>query len=281
MRNRYRSAMYGLAATLAITTTIGFAAAGAANASTHKAKPALTPACTFNDYCSDPVFNAEFQPLYFINSNNAEDNIGNPINLGYANDNNPGEDWTVDEQGSVRSLYHLGELDAAMMVHYRHNFAAEIMYTPWGVLTDMCRGLARDAYEGERVTLQPCGSFPRTLWIIGSNKWPAGKHGLSNMCKGECYGGNELVSASGTNPSVPYILTAGGGVWGGDPTATLQVDMQTADDGIVNPGQLWCTVTVDYGGGTAGPPPVSPPTYEPNEDCFPGDGETIVLGATK
>jgi hypothetical protein len=272
MRNRYRSAMYGLAATFAVTTTIGFAAAGAANASVHKAKPALTPACQEFNYCSDPVFNVEFQPLYFINSQNAETNPGNPVDLGYANDNNWGEDWTVDVQGSIHYLYHLGAMDAAMMVHYAHNYAVEVMYTPLGVLTNMCRGLYRDAYEGEKVTLVPCGTFPRTLWIIGSNKYPAGKTkspcGPGQGSSGVCYGGNELISASGTNPSVPYVLTAGGGIWGGDPTAQLQVDMQTGIDGEVNPGQLWCTVTVNYAGGLDGPPPGSPPTYTPVADCF-------------
>jgi hypothetical protein len=269
MRNRYRSAMYGLAATFALTTTIGFAAAGAANASTQTAKPALTPACSANDYCSDPVFNAEFQPLYFINSNEAGWAPGNAVNLDYANDTNFGEDWTVDIAGPVWFLYHLGEVNAAVMTRYYHDWAAEVQYTPGGFSTGMCRGLARNAWEGEKVTLVPCGTFPRTLWIIGSNKYLAYKHGAS--CGTECYGGNVLITAATTNPTVPYVLTAGGGIWGGDPTAQLQVDMQTSDDGIVNPGQLWCTVTVDYSGGVGGPPPVSPPTYTPNEQCFPKD----------
>jgi hypothetical protein len=274
MRNRYRRAMYGLAATVAVTTTFGLSAAGAANASTPKTKPAVTPACAFNDYCSDPVFNVEFQPLYFVNSNNALPTPGNRINLGYANDNNPGEDWTVDVQGSVKKLYHLGFVSAAVYLHYKNSYAAEVMYTPFGELTNMCRGLWKNAFEGELVTLQPCGSFPRTLWIIGSNEYPA-PASKTAKANASYYGGNELISASGTNPSVPYVLTAGGGVWGMDPTATLQVDQPTADDGYVNQGQLWCTATVSYTG-TTGPPPVSPPTYKSNSPyCFPTSYDTL------
>jgi hypothetical protein len=267
MRIRYGRALYGLAAVVAVTTSLGLTAAGSANAAAQKVRPDVTPECTFDDYCSDPVFNVEFQPLYFVNANEALPEVGNGINLGYANDNNPGEDWTVDIQGSVHDLYHLGFLSSAMQLHYRHNIAVEVMYTPYGVGTNLCRGVARNAYQGERVTLVPCGTFPRTLWIVGSNEYLADK---SQVKADGVYGGNELISASGTNPSVPYLLTAGGGVWGMDTGATLQVNQQSFADGIVNPSQLWCTATVDYTG-TTGPPPVSPPTYTANTDCFPID----------
>jgi hypothetical protein len=268
MRNRYRSAMYGLAATVALTTAVSLSAAGAASAATHKAKPNVTPACAFQSYCSDPVYNIEFGTQYFVNDNNALLNPGNAINLAWANDNNPGQDWTVDLQGSVHQLYKLGFVSAAIELHYKKSYAAEVMYTPYGVQSNLCRGLWRNAYQGEVVTLQWCGTFPRTLWIIGSNE-NASPHTTAkvgdkpNLVKSTSYyGGNELISASGTNPSIPYVLTAGGGVFGGNPFATLQVDRPTADDGYVNPGQLWCTVYVDYSA-------TGPPTYNDEyPNCF-------------
>jgi hypothetical protein len=273
MRNRHRSAMYGLAATVALTTTLGLWAAGVANASPH-AKPAVTPSC--GHYCSAPVYNIEFTRTFFVNNNNARVAPGNPINLSWANDNNPGQDWRVELQGSVHSLYRLGYVSRAMMVHYRHSFASEVMYTPYGVSSNLCRGLRKNAYQGEEVTLQWCGSFPRTLWIIGSNEHygpitrpapvasatptptpsvtatatptPApSSTPVPVTVAHPTNAGNELISASGTNPSVPYLLTAGGGVFGGNPFATLQVDRRTAVRGHVNPGQLWCTAHVYHG----------------------------------
>jgi hypothetical protein len=69
--------------------------------------------------------------------------------------------------------YHLGFVSSAIELHYRTHFAFEVMWTPYGVETNLCRGLAKNAYEGETVTLQPCGSFPRTIWIVGNNIFPA------------------------------------------------------------------------------------------------------------
>jgi hypothetical protein len=51
-----------------------------------------------------------------------------------------------------------------------------------------------------------------------------------------------------------------------------------ADDGVVNPGQLWCTATETFATATStptptpsvGPPTVGPPTYTANQPtCFP------------
>ncbi len=267
MRIRYGRAVYGLAAAFAVTTTLSLSAAGVANAAAPKAKPDLTPACTFQSYCSDPVFNVEFGIQYFINNNNSRWDPGNGINLAYANDNNPGQDWTVDLQGSVRRLYHLGYISSAMQVHYRHSFAVEVMWTPYGVLTNLCRGIARTAWNGEKVTLQPCGDFPNTLWIVGSNQYAAMKS-QARPDKTAYYGGNELITAATSNPSVPYVLTAGGSLFGGNPFAQLRVYEQTANNGVVNPGQLWCTASVNYNTQN-GPPPVSPPQYKSNSPyCF-------------
>ena len=78
MRNRFGRAMIGLTAAVAVSATLGLTAAGAASAATTKAKPAVTPACTFNNYCSDPLFNVEFGIQYFANNNNANLAVGNP-----------------------------------------------------------------------------------------------------------------------------------------------------------------------------------------------------------
>jgi hypothetical protein len=281
MRNRYRRALYGLAATVAVTTTLGLTAAGMATASVQSAKPDITPACLYGQYCSDPLFNVEFGLQYFQSNESGSMTPGAPISLSWANDNNPGEDWRVTLQSTVYDLYHLGFVSSAIELHYRTHFAFEVMWTPYGVETNLCRGLAKNAYEGEEVTLQPCGEFPRTLWIVGNNFFPADH--VAHTASADLtpyYGGNELISASGWNPSVPYLLTGGGGLFGGDPFAPLQVDQQSADDGVLDPSQAWCTASVAYPynsppfespspGTSITPPSVGPPTYTANSTCFP------------
>jgi hypothetical protein len=149
------------------------------------------------------------------------------------------------------------------------------MWTPLGILTNLCRGIARTAYNGEKVTLQPCGDFPNTLWIVGSNEYPAARTHVRTDAPPPVYGGNELITAATRNPSVPYVLTAGGSLFGGNPFAQLRVFQQTANNGVVNPGQLWCTASVDYYTSN-GPPPVAPPQYKSNSpDCFGGSDEII------
>jgi hypothetical protein len=272
MRNRYGRALYGLMATVAVTATLGLTAAGAADAAAKPAKPAITPACTFNSYCSDPLFNVEFGIQYFTNSQNFSFTPGGPVNLAYANDNNPGQDWRVNFQYPVFVLYHLGFISAAMELHYHFRPAFEVMWTPYGVTSNLCRGVARPAYENEKVTLQPCGNFPKTLWIVKNNfTRPSQLHGDVQ------YGGNSLINGSTNNPSVPYVLTAGGSLFGGNPFAQLRVDQLVADDGLPNEGQLWCTAHETFPGSSTptvspsvGPPTVGPPTFTANNPCFGG-----------
>jgi len=267
MRNRYGRAFIALTASMAATATLGLTAAGIATAAPSKAKPAVTPACTFDNYCSDPLFNVEFGIQFFVNNANSLPVVGNDVNLQWASDNRPSQDWRVNFQYPVFVLYHLGFISAGMELHYHFRPAFEVMWTPYGVTSNLCRGVATAAYEGEKVTLQPCGDFPNTLWVVRSGFFSGGQ-----------YGGFELINGSTTNPSVPYVMTAGGSVFGGNPEAQLQLDQPLADDGVVNPGQLWCTATETFPlqsvtpspTPSVGPPTIGPPVYKANQPtCFP------------
>jgi hypothetical protein len=233
MRNRYGRALYGLAAVIAATTTLGLSAAGGASASTHATmKPDITPAC--DQFCGPPLFNAEFGPQYFVNNEGSLTKVGNKLNLVFANNNNPGQDFTVDYYAPVRFLYNLGFIGPALVARFGFYWAFEVMWTPYGVQTNLCPGLARNAFQGEAVTLVPCGDFPRTLWVVFKS------------C-GCSHTGNALVSASTLNPSIPFLLTAGGSPVGDEnPFSPLRVYLQTSVDGVLNPAQLWCTA-YNYG----------------------------------
>lgn len=248
MRIRYGRALIGLTA-MAATATIGVSGAGAALASTSTVRPAVTPSCSFDNYCSDPLFNVEFGVGFLVNNANSRGVVGNDVNMQWASNNRPSQDWHVTFQYPVFFLYHLGFISAAMNLHYHFRPAFESMWTPYGVTSNLCRGVARTAYNGEMVTLQPCGDFPRTLWVVRGGYHSSG-----------AYGGFELINGSSNNPSVPYVLTAGGSLFGGNPEAQLRVYQPVANNGIVNPGQLWCTASVDY---------YSYPPFTANPDCFP------------
>jgi hypothetical protein len=262
MRNRHGMALCRLAAAATVTTALASLGAGVAMAAPQHGKPSVTPGCSVNSYCSDPVFNAEFGPQYFVNNANGVQRRGNPVNLSWADDTNPGEDWHVTLQATVSVLYHLGYIGAAMELHYRSQPVVEVMWTPYGVTSNLCRGTAKAATEGEKITLQPCGSFPETLWVVDPD---------SGELPGLADGGNPLIAGSDRNPSVPYVMTAGGGLLGSDPFDQLRVEQLVADDGVPDPAQLWCTATetLPSAGGTT--------TFEPNVPCFPDEA----IGAIK
>ena len=123
MRNRVRRALYGLAAGVAVTTALGLTAAGTASAATHHVKPNATWSCGVT--CINPYTQA-YGPFFVLNSNNARWVVGNKLDLFDASNYNPGEDWTIDLQGSVRHLYNLGLVSANLRLHYGHMPAFEV-----------------------------------------------------------------------------------------------------------------------------------------------------------
>lgn len=275
MRRRGEKALYGLAVSTALAATLALLPAGPAIAATHNGKPSVTPACSVNSYCSDPVFNVEFGIQYFTDNRIAGDKRGNAVDLSWADDNNAGEDWRVDVQAPVVVLYHLGYIGAAMELHYHSMPAVEVMWTPYGVTSNLCRGTAKAAAQGEKISLQPCGSFPDTLWVVDSNTQLADH---ANVV-GPVYGGNVLIAGSTRNPSVPYVMTAGG-LYGENPFGQLRTEQLMADDGVPDPAQLWCTATETLPdpsrSRTAGP--AGPPAFSANNPCFPTAGMSSRAG---
>jgi hypothetical protein len=266
MCGREQKALSGLAVGTALAVTLGLLATGPAIAATRHGKPSVTPACSVNSYCSDPVFNVESGIQYFADNRVAGRKRGTAVDLSWADDNDPGEDWRVSLQAPVSVLYQLGYIGAAMELHYRSMPAVEVMWTPYGVTSNMCRGTAKAAAQGEKISLQPCGNFPDTLWVVDSNTQLADHADVVSPV----YGGNVLIAGSTRNPSVPYVMTAGG-LSGENPFAQLRTEQLTADDGVPDPAQLWCTATETLPdpspSSTAGP--AGPPAFAENSPCFP------------
>jgi hypothetical protein len=254
MRNRQHAWLGRLAAAATAAAIVGLCqlATGSAQAAPPPARVTVTPGCAFDSYCSAPLFSVEYGPEYFVADTAAAARRGNPVSLSWANDTNPGEDWHVTLQATVSALYRLGFIGAAMDLHYAAQPAVEVMWTPYGVTSNMCRGTAGPAVQGEPISLQPCGTFPETLWVVdpGDSRVPD-----------RAYGGNALIAGSDRNPSVPYVMSAGGS-GGDDPFAQLRVERLVADDGIPDPGQLWCTATESLAA-------AGPATFSARVPCFP------------
>ena len=145
MRNRFTRACFALAAGVAVTTAVGLSAAGAASAATTSAKPNATPPCGF--FCINP-YTAKYGPGYVLQNYRAINGVGNKLKLQFANNNAPGQDWTIFLQGSVDRFFRFGLVSGNLAFHYGHEPAYELQWSPFGVNTGLCQGTAAPAANG-------------------------------------------------------------------------------------------------------------------------------------
>jgi hypothetical protein len=146
--------------------------------------------------------------------------IGQKIILWGESNTDPATDFTVARQGTVRDFYKAGLASAALNLHYSHNVAFEIEYTPYGVPSHLCVGVT--SANGSAVTLQPCGDTAKTLWVVDERN-------LEHI-SGTRYA--PLINGSDTNFSDPYVLSNRSG--------TLYSSQEnTYSSGTVYDNQLW------------------------------------------
>ncbi|MGD0374577.1 MAG: hypothetical protein ABSB01_08345 [Streptosporangiaceae bacterium] len=220
MPNRFTKACYAMAAGVAVTAAIGLTAAGAASASTSSVKPDATPPCGY--HCINP-YTAKFGPGWVLQNYRAINAVGNPLKLQYASNTAPGQDWTIYFQGSVNWFYHHGLVSARLALHYGHEPAYELQWSPYGVNTGLCQGTSAPAANGRKVNLQECGDNANTVWVLDFQDAPP--H----------IGFVPVIAGSTTNFSQPQVLTAGT-----PPTEQLYTyRIHTFADGSVANNQLW------------------------------------------
>ncbi|WP_222272268.1 hypothetical protein [Modestobacter marinus] len=75
--------------------------------------------------------------------------------------------------GLVSDFHAQGMVSAAVIRHYGDLRAAQLEYTPSGVASGLCVGLAETAYEDEPLSLQPCSVPATTVWIVDTLGSPA------------------------------------------------------------------------------------------------------------
>ena len=201
----FKSKLLAGAATLALVGGVGTAGALSAGAA--------TPSCGRN--CID-IFSRAFgthqTPGYVLDVLRQGAKVGQPIILFRTSNTDPAEDIVPSIQGTTADFFAAGLVSSAVALHYGCiagvNFpncgitgvddpAIELEYSPFGVDSGLCVGVAATAVANEGVTLQPCGVSSKTVWIIDTNDSPATIRG----------GYVPLINGSDTNFSHPFVLT--------------------------------------------------------------------------
>jgi hypothetical protein len=204
-----------LAVAAAVTLAGGIsAAAGAAHAA--------TPSC--GSHCLD-VFSKKFgtfdHPGFVLDTLRQGARVGQPQILFPAGNTDPAEDYTASIQGTTSDFFAAGLVSAAVELHYGGAInvtkpagdpafpddpAFELEYAPFGVNSGLCVGLARTAFKGEGVSLQPCGVSAKTVWILDI---PLQQLQQSDGCPLNPLYFLEapLINGSDTNFSHPFVLT--------------------------------------------------------------------------
>jgi len=201
----FKSKLLAGAAALAMIGGVGTASTLTATAA--------TPSC--GPVCPD-IFSREFgthhTPGYVLDVFQQGAKQGQKIIMWRTSNSDPAEDFSANFSGlTTADFFAAGLVSSAVALHYgcvagvnfpncgfngTDDFATEIEYSPYGVGSGLCVGLASTAFQGEGVTLQPCGASSKTVWILDTNDSPSTiNHGYI-----------PLINGSDMNFSHPYVL---------------------------------------------------------------------------
>jgi len=189
-----KNKVFAAAATLTLIGGVGAAGAMSAHAATPSA-----------GWSAIDIFSRDFgthaHPNFVLDTLRQGEKVGQPQILFRTANFDPAEDYTISYQGLVSEFFAAGLVSAAVNLHYGSGAAGfpddaafEIQYSPYGVDSGLCTGVAATAVAGEKVTLEPCGVSAKTVWIVDSADTV--RHGYV-----------PLINGSDTNFSQPFVLT--------------------------------------------------------------------------
>jgi hypothetical protein len=193
----FKSKVLAAAATLTLVgAAAGTLAAGPANAAT----PSCGHRCInlFSKKFSDVLTT---KPPFVLDVFRQGANIGQPIIMFQSSNADPAEDFTVSLQGTVDAFIKAGLVSPVLALHYDALFAVEYQYSPNGVDSGLCVGVASTPIANTPVSLQPCGVSAKTVWIVDTNRRDVTPGGLFT------FPFVPLISAAGLNFSIPFVLT--------------------------------------------------------------------------
>jgi hypothetical protein len=158
------------ARTIVATLTIVAGASAASTLPASAATPACGPSCL-------SVFSSELgtyaQPHFVEHVFGGKASVGQPTGLNRASGSDSSEDFINPHPGSVSDYYAMGLVSDPVNRHYGALTASQLEYTPSGVPSGLCVGVAYDPFQGEALSLQPCTVPGRTVWIIDTADSPA------------------------------------------------------------------------------------------------------------
>jgi hypothetical protein len=181
--------------------------ASAAQASAGHGRPNVTPACGYNCFAlsSEVLGPGTVQNAYIHGDTGVGGKVGQDLNLKFASNSHPNEDFTPGDIGSVESFCDAWPAPQSfnptsyVCQNYRYFQVYEANWSPFGNQSGLCAGVAA-AINGENVTLQNCGASDKTLWIADRANGTGGDCRISgNYCP--------WINGADTNFSHPLVLT--------------------------------------------------------------------------
>ena len=152
--------------------TMGVLTAGTAGAAT----PSCGPAC-INIFSRD--FGTFRHPNFTVDVLRQGARVGQPLILFKTSNSDPALDFSLSFQGHVSDFCAAGLISGLTCLHYGAGAkgfpdlpAWEVEYAPFGVDSGLCLGVATTAFQGEGVSLAPCGVSAKTVWIGDSLDYP-------------------------------------------------------------------------------------------------------------
>jgi len=251
-----KSKVLATAATLAMVGGVGTAGVLGTAAAANAATPSCGFTCV-NIFSQE--FGHHSNPNFILDVQGGRIHIGQNIILFRGSNADKAEDFRLEFQGTVAQFFEAGMVSAAFALHYgcvigdfsscfglttvplgfpgcstsSPNFipgtrtcvanfddpAFEIEYTPNGVDSGLCVGVASTAVQEEGVTLQQCGASSKTVWAVDIFDQPVEFFFLHYA---------PLINGSDTNFSHPFVLTYPQSGFPTDrPRPQLQVDNLT------------------------------------------------------
>jgi hypothetical protein len=184
---------------------------------------AATTDCGFNceDWYNQGSGDAD---LISVDSGTAQTGLGTMV---AAAGDYSAEDFEMGGQETVTTYYKAGVVNATVNAYWGSDYAFELQYAPDGQASDLCLGVASDAYSSEPVTLQPCGVDATTLWI--------------ELAADKSDGYQPLINASTVSYSEPEVLTVTVVMHGYPPvfTPVLELASLFEYDGAWSTSQMW------------------------------------------
>jgi hypothetical protein len=208
-----------LAAAATLTLVGGVGVAGVVTAGTAKA---ATPSCgssCINTYPQEYAGQSLNAPQNVVDVLRQGNKVGQPIILFRSSNADPAEDWTITDQGPASGFYAIGLLSPELALHYgctpgaivsiagsqvvcqagsKDEIAYQLQYSPFGVDSGLCMGVAATAVAGEAVALEPCGVTSKTVWLQDTTP---------NDESPSMAGFWAAINGSGTDFSNPAVLT--------------------------------------------------------------------------